>query len=178
MLVGTKDLITRARRFRKLYGGGMRQIGFLAASAAYALSNNFPRLAAVHVLTKKLQAGLEEIGVRITSGAETCTVGLYLDHLSIILTRITSSYQIFYDPSSIGVTYDEIAERGSALAEPLFLGGSRLLIHIQTSEAAVEDLLNVIRELADEKKKAGFVKPETQTTGKYQDIYVRRNVAK
>lgn len=55
----------------------MRQIGFLAACAAYALTNNFPRLSGVHVLAKKLEAGLEEIGVNITSRAETCTVGIF-----------------------------------------------------------------------------------------------------
>ena len=68
--------------------------------------------------------------------------------------------QIFYDPSPVGVTYDEISERGSALPEPLFLDGSRLVIHIQTSDAAVDDFLNVVRQLAEEKRKAGFVKLE------------------
>ena len=74
-LVGSKDFIKRARWFRKLFGGGMRQTGMLAASAAYALTYNFPRLAAVHELTKRLEVGLQEIGVTITSAAETCMVG-------------------------------------------------------------------------------------------------------
>ncbi|KAG5635999.1 hypothetical protein H0H81_009426 [Sphagnurus paluster] len=138
-LVGPKEFIAKARWFRKLFGGGMRQTGFLAACAAYALTHNFPQLERVHALAKRLEAGLESIGVDITSRAETCMV--------------------FYDPTPIGVTYDEIAERGSALPEPLFLGGSRLVVHFQTSEAAVSDFLAVVGDLATEKKAAGFIKP-------------------
>lgn len=52
----------------------MRQTGFMAGSAAYALTHNFPRLAEVHALARKLEAGLAEIGVRISSPAETCMV--------------------------------------------------------------------------------------------------------
>ncbi|KAJ7431797.1 pyridoxal phosphate-dependent transferase [Mycena galericulata] len=156
-LVGSKAFITKARWIRKLFGGGMRQTGILAASAAYALTFNFPLLPGVHQLAKKLEAGLEEIGVDITSRAETC--------------------MIFYDPSTVGVTYDEIADRASDLPEPLVLGGSRLVVHIQTSESAVEDFLSVVRQLAEERKAAGFVRPESGTVnGKsvYKDIYVRR----
>jgi len=68
---------------------------------------------------------------------------------------------------------DEIAEKASSLPEPITLFGNRLVVHIQTSEAAVDDFLGVIRELAQEKKAAGFVKPEEQTHT-YKDIYIRR----
>lgn len=69
--------------------------------------------------------------------------------------------------------FDEIADRASALPEPLVLGGSRLVVHIQTSEAAVDDFLLVIKELAEEKKQAGFVKPG-KVNGAPRDVYVRR----
>ncbi|KAG6891408.1 hypothetical protein C0992_007187 [Termitomyces sp. T32_za158] len=154
-LVGPREFIDKARWFRKLFGGGMRQVGILAASAAYALTHNFPRLERVHILTKKLEAGLEAIGAEITSRAETCMV--------------------FYDPSPIGLDYNEIAERASKLPSPLFLGGSRLVVHIQTSESAVDDFLALISELAEEKKRAGFIKPDSLTEQKvHKDIYVRR----
>lgn len=52
----------------------MRQIGFLSACAAYALSNNFALLPAVHALAKKAEAGLKDIGAHILSPAETCMV--------------------------------------------------------------------------------------------------------
>ncbi|KAF7310717.1 Beta-elim-lyase domain-containing protein [Mycena chlorophos] len=155
-LVGTTAFIAKARTFRKLFGGGMRQTGVFAACAAYALTHNFPLLPSVHALAKKLEAGLEEIGVDITSRAETC--------------------MIFYDPAPIGVTYEEIGDRASQLPEPLVLGGSRVVVHVQTSESAVDAFLSVVRELAEEKKKAGFVRPEPSTANGniYKDVYVRR----
>lgn len=52
----------------------MRQTGLLAASAAYALTYNFPKLIDVHALARKLEGGLKEIGIRILSPAETCMV--------------------------------------------------------------------------------------------------------
>jgi threonine aldolase len=58
----------------------MRQTGFLAAAAAYALTNNFPKLAAVHQLARKLERGLLELGIEITGSAETCMVRLHPSH--------------------------------------------------------------------------------------------------
>ena len=44
LLLGTKDKIKEARRFRKVMGGGMRQAGYLAAAGIFALENNIPKL--------------------------------------------------------------------------------------------------------------------------------------
>ncbi len=48
VLSGTKEYIGRAKRFRKIFGGGMRQAGVLAAAGLYALEHNFQRLAEDH----------------------------------------------------------------------------------------------------------------------------------
>ncbi len=48
MLAGPKEFITRGRRIRKLFGGGMRQAGILAAAAMYALDHHVERLAEDH----------------------------------------------------------------------------------------------------------------------------------
>jgi threonine aldolase len=48
MVAGTGDFITSCRRYRKMYGGGMRQVGILAAAGIYALENNIDRLADDH----------------------------------------------------------------------------------------------------------------------------------
>ena len=88
---------------------------------------------------------------------------------------------MFYDPSPIGVSYAEIVERASQLPDPLTIGGSRLVVHLQTSPQAVEDLLSVVRQLAEEKKAAGFVPPEKKAypNGRsYNSIYVRGVKAK
>lgn len=48
VLIGKKDFIAKARRIRKVFGGGMRQAGILAAAGIYALENNIDRLAKDH----------------------------------------------------------------------------------------------------------------------------------
>jgi threonine aldolase len=78
--------------------------------------------------------------------------------------------QLFYDPSPLGVTLDEIANEASRLLEPITLAGSRVVLHIQTTQQAVDDLLSVIRELA-EKKKAGFVQADVLTRSLNGDQY-------
>ena len=52
------------------------------------------------------------------------------------------------------------------------------MVHIQTSEEAVEDFLSVIRMLAEEKKAAGWVMPtdDNARTSTMKDVYVRRQV--
>jgi threonine aldolase len=65
-LCGTKELIARARRIRKMAGGAMRQSGLLAAAASYALDQQVDRLAEDHALARRLAEGLAGIeGVRV-----------------------------------------------------------------------------------------------------------------
>jgi len=65
-LVGSFDFIMEARRFRKQFGGGMRQAGIVAAGALYALENNRKRLNEDHANAKLFARGLEEIkGIQI-----------------------------------------------------------------------------------------------------------------
>jgi threonine aldolase len=58
VLAGSKDLLERARRFRKMFGGGMRQAGVIAAGALFALRNHRVRLAQDHANAKLLASGL------------------------------------------------------------------------------------------------------------------------
>jgi len=48
LLLGTKDFIKKAKRYRKVFGGGMRQAGFIAAAGIYALENHIDRLKEDH----------------------------------------------------------------------------------------------------------------------------------
>src|SRR5262245_16326315 len=61
LLLGTKEFVTRARRVRKMLGGGMRQVGVLAAAGLYALANNVGRLREDHANADRLARGLAEI---------------------------------------------------------------------------------------------------------------------
>jgi threonine aldolase len=58
VLLGSKETITRAKRVRKVLGGGMRQAGFLAAAGIYALDNHIHRLADDHERARKIAAML------------------------------------------------------------------------------------------------------------------------
>jgi threonine aldolase len=61
VLCGDAALIDRARRWRKVLGGGMRQAGILAAAGIYALENNVARLESDHHNAAVLHAGLSKI---------------------------------------------------------------------------------------------------------------------
>ena len=61
MVAGSKKFIEQVRRFRKMYGGGMRQIGFLAAAGIYALDHHVERLAEDHRKARELAEGLSRI---------------------------------------------------------------------------------------------------------------------
>lgn len=60
-LAGSREFIQRARRFRKQFGGGMRQAGILAAGALYALEHQRARLAEDHANARALAQGLAQL---------------------------------------------------------------------------------------------------------------------
>ena len=60
-LCGSRDLVRRARRLRKRLGGGMRQVGILAAAARFALAHNRSRLAEDHANARTIAALLAEV---------------------------------------------------------------------------------------------------------------------
>ncbi|MCR4510557.1 low-specificity L-threonine aldolase [Pseudomonas sp. 32.2.56] len=65
VLCGSAELIGRARRLRKMVGGGMRQAGLLAAAGLYALQHQVSRLAEDHANAERLAAGLRELGYTV-----------------------------------------------------------------------------------------------------------------
>ena len=61
LLVGSSDFIASAHRWRKMFGGGMRQAGVIAAAGIYALENNISRLAEDHRRAKKLANAINKM---------------------------------------------------------------------------------------------------------------------
>jgi len=61
LLIGDKQFIHRARHFRRMFGGGMRQAGFLAAAGIYALQNNIQRMKDDHKRAQALAKALIEL---------------------------------------------------------------------------------------------------------------------
>lgn len=66
ILIGTKAFIRKARRVRKVFGGGMRQAGYLAAAGIYALENQVERLATDHAHARQIAGALQQ--ARFTAG--------------------------------------------------------------------------------------------------------------
>ena len=60
VLIGTKDLIKKARRIRKAFGGGMRQAGYLGAAGIFALNNNIESLKQDHIHANEIARALSE----------------------------------------------------------------------------------------------------------------------
>ena len=67
VLCGSAEFIARAHRIRKMVGGGMRQVGLVAAGALYALDHHVERLADDHALARRLADGLAALpGIAVT----------------------------------------------------------------------------------------------------------------
>ena len=60
VLTGKKEILKNALRIRKIFGGGMRQVGYLAAAGIYALNNNIDRLAEDHNKAKQIAKELKK----------------------------------------------------------------------------------------------------------------------
>ncbi|QOD61127.1 PLP-dependent transferase [Polaribacter haliotis] len=124
ILVGSKEHIAKALRIRKLFGGAMRQAGFLAAAAIYALDNHIERLAEDH---KKAQ----EIGVVLKSVS-------YVTKVETIETNII----IFYVDEKIGADNFINSMKGkNILLTPMGEGRIRIVTHLDYTEEMHKILL-------------------------------------
>jgi len=135
VLVGSKEYIKIARHLRKLFGGGWRQCGPLAAAAKFAITSNFPdNLKKSHILTKKLSNELLNLGVHVTLPVHT--------------------NMIFIDTKSINITTGELANR-LALHNILISGDNstitRLVLHHQIPAISIEKFIDVVANIIKEK---------------------------
>lgn len=79
ILIGTKEHMEKVLRIRKLFGGGMRQAGFLAAAAIYALDNQVERLAEDHKKAKEIETLLNSLSyIKKVEKVETNIVIFYV----------------------------------------------------------------------------------------------------
>ncbi len=78
-VAGTTESIKRVHRFRKMFGGGMRQAGIIAAAALYAIEHNIDRLAQDHANAKRLAGALADMpGISIDPGTVETNI-VYFD---------------------------------------------------------------------------------------------------
>jgi threonine aldolase len=83
LVVGSASLIAQARVIRKRMGGGMRQVGILAAAGDYALTHNIARLADDHARAQRLADALAKFGVVDPARVRTNLVPVDLTHTSL-----------------------------------------------------------------------------------------------
>jgi len=132
MLVGTKNLIGRARSIRKALGGGMRQAGILAAAGLIALEHGPARLHEDHAMARMLAEGVAGIP------------GIEID-LATVQTNI-----VIFDVSDTGKSSTEIT---AALKEQGVLAGTvnpqliRFVTHLNVSKAQCERALSGLRSI-------------------------------
>ena len=90
--LGSRETIAEARIWRKRYGGGMRQVGLLAAAGHYALDHNINRLADDHARAKKMAVALAAHDSTLIdpSTVETNIVGLDLSQAGITAAEFAS----------------------------------------------------------------------------------------
>lgn len=127
VLVGSRELIDAARRWRKVVGGGMRQAGILAAACLYALDHHVERLAQDHANAERLAAGLRGLpGVRA-------------------LTQATNMVFVEFEPALCeGLT--QAMRSQHILMNAVYGGPTRLVTHLDVSEADVD---RVVKAVAD-----------------------------
>ena len=90
VLVGKQSFIDQAKRHRKRFGGGMRQVGFMAAACVYAMENHIDRLALDHSKALHLQSVIQSLSwVEHVMPVETNIV-LFKTETTVIAERIVS----------------------------------------------------------------------------------------
>jgi threonine aldolase len=130
ILLGKKDFIKKARRVRKVFGGGMRQAGYLAAAGIYALENNIERLEIDHVHAKRLaEALLKKEFVGKMMPVET----------NIIIFEVID----FYTAGSLAETLKSY----DILVIPISPTQIRMVLHLDITEQMITDTLKVIDHL-------------------------------
>ena len=132
VLASSKERIASARIWRKRYGGGMRQVGILAAAGHYALDHNLARLADDHARAKKIAQACHAAGPSTTdpNHVDTNIVALNLTNTTLTAAALN----------------DQLKAQGIAASAlgPKFL---RLVTHLDITDADIEKVCQVLPEL-------------------------------
>ncbi|HEX7458532.1 MAG TPA: beta-eliminating lyase-related protein, partial [Ginsengibacter sp.] len=127
VLLGNKDFIHKARRVRKVFGGGMRQAGYLAAAGIFALQNNIERLDTDHQHAKRIAEALLK---------KSFTGKMMPVETNIIIFEVTGSYTA----RSLADTLKKYDILVIAISETQV----RMVLHLDITEEMAEDTIQVI----------------------------------
>lgn len=133
MLAGSQKLIARARHLRKMLGGGMRQVGVLAAAGLISLEKMTKRLGEDHARAKKLADGLRQVpGLAVDAGIPPTNM-VYFDLLDEVRLSVD---QIIDEMKKRGVLVDWAAPRRF-----------RLVTHYWVNDEGVARTVSAFREI-------------------------------
>jgi threonine aldolase len=130
LLLGKKDFIKKARRVRKVFGGGMRQAGYLAAAGIFALKNNVERLKQDHDHAKQIAGALKK-----------------KDFVSEILPVETNIIIFTLKQPWNAFRFVEQLKEYDILGHPISPTQVRLVTHLDVTPGMVEKTIDVINKL-------------------------------
>ena len=128
MLVGDEDLLNKALRVRKMLGGGMRQIGSLAAAASYALDHQYDRLKDDHQKAKDIAEVLQQLeAVSSVEPVET----------NIVIFKL--------NPNIPEALFLDNLKAHDILVSDMGSGKLRMVTHLDYTDAMHANLLEILR---------------------------------
>jgi len=136
LVSGSKIFIERVHRFRKMFGGGMRQVGIIAAAGIYALEHHLERLKEDHQNAKRLGVGLKEMK------------GVSID------PRHVETNIVIFDIANAGMTAAQVAEAMKNEGVLIHAFGKtqiRLVTHLDVSAEDIEKALKVFEKMFGKK---------------------------
>ena len=132
LMISSKERITKARQWRKRYGGGMRQVGLIAAAGHYALENNIKFLKNDHLRAKSIAEAVSKIAP------------------AVITPEMVDTNIVGLDLSSLNLTSQELAaqlkEKG-VLTGPLGPKYLRLVTHLDLDDSDINLVNQVLPEI-------------------------------
>lgn len=131
LILGSGEFIARCRRERKLFGGGMRQVGIIAAAGLYAVKNNLTRLAEDHANARFLAEGLDNLGLFRVDMSRVQT-----NIVVALVTADLSADSLIETMKDVGV-----------LAVPFGPEKVRFVTHLDVTRADCEEALGRVAEL-------------------------------
>jgi threonine aldolase len=133
LIAGSTDFIDRCHRHRKVFGGGMRQAGLLAAAGLYALENHRKRLVEDHQNARMIAETFAALPGTV--------IDLDYVHTNIVIVELTD--QAPFDGPGLSITAGEAGVRFLPTAPDKV----RLVTHLDVSREDVEDACDRIRKL-------------------------------
>ncbi len=131
VVLGTREFIEKCRRERKLFGGGMRQVGIIAAAGLYAVRNNIERLAEDHANARFMAEGLNEL--------DLFNVDMSRVETNIVIVDVTGDNS----PADVCSKMEETGVR----ALPFGPKQIRFVLHLDVSRSDCEEALKRIGEM-------------------------------